>query len=206
RTMRMIHETAEPIHTDLATEALPSTKGAYSALNFREPDAEREYMVNELLALGFSEVPWEGYDPRPIVDRCGRIVAVMAGQPHDPTYSATCMDAYDEIMAEGEGANFHRASKHRRGTFPAVNMGISYGKGQKVPARLQNGVLAAIVSRLVGSEAVIQMATYASASYNLWAPHLHSHYEEHLKSLYNKLPHLQSNFPRSVFPCAAFNF
>ncbi len=59
-TMRMIRETAEPIHTNLATEALPSAKGIYSALNFREPDAEQEYTVNELLALGFSEVPWEG--------------------------------------------------------------------------------------------------------------------------------------------------
>ncbi|KAK0186226.1 hypothetical protein F5146DRAFT_936945, partial [Armillaria mellea] len=44
------------------------------------------------------------------------------------------------------------------------------------------------------------------ASYNLWAPHLHCHYEEHLEALYSKLPNLQSNFPRSVFPCTAFNF
>ncbi len=146
-------------------------------------------------------------DPRPIVNRQGHIVAVMAGQPHDLTYSAACMNAYDQIVAEGEGANFRQASKHHRGTFPAVNVGISYGKGQKVPACLQNGILAAIVNQLVSSEAVIQMATYANgkalcflprsltypavvASYNLWAPRLHSHYEEHLKALYSKLPHL----------------
>ncbi|PBK80517.1 hypothetical protein ARMGADRAFT_878972, partial [Armillaria gallica] len=157
-------------------------------------------------SAGHSDAHYAASDPRPIVDRHGRIVAVMAGQPHDPTYSAACMKAYDQITAEGEGANFCRASKHRRGAFPAVNVGISYGKGQKVPAHLQNSVLAAIVNRLVGSKAVVRMATYASASYNLWAPRLHLHYEEHLKALYGKLPHLQANFPRSVFPCTAFNF
>ncbi len=35
---------------------------------------------------------------------------------------------------------------------------------------------------------------------------MHQHYEEHLTALYDKLPHLRPNFPRSVFPCAAFNF
>ncbi len=101
-------------------------------------------------------------DPRPIVDNKGRIVAVIVGQPHDTSYSAACMGAHDEIMREGAAANFRKASSHRRGHFPAVNVGISYGKGQRVPSHLQNGVLAAVVNRLVGSEAVMRMATYAS--------------------------------------------
>ncbi len=60
RTAKMIREMAEPIHTRLVAEALPSAQGAYSALNFKEPNADREYTIKELLALGFSEVPWEG--------------------------------------------------------------------------------------------------------------------------------------------------
>ncbi len=60
RTLELIRQTADPIHTSLATEALPSARGAYSALNFKESESEREYTVDELLALGFSEVPWEG--------------------------------------------------------------------------------------------------------------------------------------------------
>ncbi|KAK0503914.1 hypothetical protein EDD18DRAFT_1305724 [Armillaria luteobubalina] len=131
----------------------------------------------------------------------------MAGQPHDPSYSAACMEVHDAILREGAAANFCKPSNnHRRGGFPAVNIGISYGKGQKVPSRLQNGALAAIINRLVGSEAVMRMATYASASLNLWAPRLHGHYADHLDALYEKLPHLRPNFARSVFPCAAFNF
>ncbi|KAK0430349.1 hypothetical protein EV421DRAFT_1672427, partial [Armillaria borealis] len=206
RTLELIRRTADLIHTSLATETLPSTRGTYSALNFKESEPEREYAVDELLALGFSEVPWEGFDPRLIVDNKGQIVAVIAGQPHDPSYSAACMDAHDEIMQEGAAANFCKASSHHRGRFPAVNVGISYGKGQRVPSRLQNGALAAIVNRLIGSEAVMRMATYASATYNLWAPRLHRHYEEHLTALYDKVPHLRPNFPHSTFPCAAFNF
>ncbi|KAK0187166.1 hypothetical protein F5146DRAFT_1209470 [Armillaria mellea] len=130
----------------------------------------------------------------------------MAGQPSDPGYGSSCMDAFDKIMQEGQAVKFRQSSSNRRGHFPAVNIGISYGKGQKAPCRLQNGVLAAVVNCLVGSRAVIRMAMYASASYNLWAPQLHRHYNEHLEALYGKLPHLQGNFPHSVFPCAAFNF
>ncbi|KAK0502400.1 hypothetical protein EDD18DRAFT_1065079, partial [Armillaria luteobubalina] len=143
----------------------------------------------------------------PIVDCQGRIVVVMVGQPHDPSYSAACMEAHDTILCEGAAANFCKPSNnHRCGGFPAVNIRILYGKGQKAPSRLQNGTLAAIINRLVGSEAVMRMATYASTSLNLWAPRLHRHYADHLNALYKKLPHLCPNFARSVFPCAAFNF
>ncbi|KAK0439090.1 uncharacterized protein EV420DRAFT_1279737 [Desarmillaria tabescens] len=206
RTLNLIRETAEPIYTSLTTEGLPTAKGAYSAVNFAGPDASKQYSADDLRALGFSEVPWEGFDPRPIVDCKGRIVAVIAGQPRDPSYSAACMEVHDDILREGQTANFRKNCHGRRGGFPAVNVGISYGKGQKVPSRLQNGVLAGIINRLVGSEAVRRMASYASASYNLWAPRLHRHYEEHLSVLYEKLPHLRPNFPRSIFPCATFNF
>ncbi|KAK0187164.1 hypothetical protein F5146DRAFT_1105028 [Armillaria mellea] len=130
-------------------------------------------------------------DPRPIVDAEDQIIAVMAGQPSDLMYGSSYMDAFDEIMLEGEAAKFCKSSSHRWGCFPAVNVGISYGKGQKIPSCVQNGVLASIVNRLMGSKAVIWMAMYAS---------------EHLEALYSKLPNLQSNFPCSVFLCTAFNF
>ncbi|KAK0450496.1 uncharacterized protein EV420DRAFT_1646416 [Desarmillaria tabescens] len=50
------------------------------------------------------------------------------------------------------------------------------------------------------------MATYASASYNPWAPRLHDRYQKHLDAPYEKLPDLRLNFTHSVFPCATFNF
>ena len=79
------------------------------------------------------------------------------------------MEAFDEIMLEGEAAKFRKSLSHCCGHFPAINVGISYGKGQKVPSRLQNSVLAAIISRLVGSKAVIRMATYASGECLVYA-------------------------------------
>ncbi len=86
----------------------------------------------------------------------------MAEQPSDPAYESSCMEAFDEIMLEGEAAKFHKSLSHHHRHFPAVNVGISYGKGQKVPSHLQNSALAAIVSQLMSSKAVIQMATYVS--------------------------------------------
>ncbi|KAK0492855.1 hypothetical protein EDD18DRAFT_1357230 [Armillaria luteobubalina] len=80
-TLSLIQEKAVPIHTSLVTEALPLAKGAYSTKNVKESAAEHEYSCEELLALSFTEVPWEGFDPQPIVDRQGRIVAVRP-KPH----------------------------------------------------------------------------------------------------------------------------
>lgn len=62
RTMKRIRETASTIYTNLQTEALPAAKGAYSALNVKipEPEQEREYSAEELLVMGFREIPWEG--------------------------------------------------------------------------------------------------------------------------------------------------
>ncbi|KAK0460347.1 hypothetical protein IW261DRAFT_1577695 [Armillaria novae-zelandiae] len=206
-TLSLIQETAAPIHTGLVTEALPSAKGTYSAKNIKEIEAEHGYLQGELLGLGFTEVPWEGFDPWPIIDCEGQIVAVMAGQPHDPSYSTVCMEAHDTILCEGAATNFCKPSNnHHHSGFPAVNFGISYDKGQRAPSCLQNSALVGIINCLVGGEVVIRIATYASTSYNLWAPQLHQHYADHLNALYQKLPHLHPNFPRSVFPCAAFNF
>ncbi|KAK0473655.1 hypothetical protein EDD18DRAFT_1368737 [Armillaria luteobubalina] len=156
RTLSLIQEKAVPIYTSLVTEALLLAKGAYSAKNVKESGAEHEYSCEELLALSFTEVPWEGFDPQPIVDHQGHIVAVMAGQPHDPSYSTACMEAHDAILHEGAAANFCKPSNnHHHGSFPAVNVRISYGKGQKVPSHLQNSALAAIINHLVGSEVVM---------------------------------------------------
>lgn len=62
RTMQHIRETASPIYTNLQTEGLPAANGAYLALNIQIPESEREreYSAEDLLAMGFHEIPCEG--------------------------------------------------------------------------------------------------------------------------------------------------
>ncbi|KAJ7161982.1 hypothetical protein C8R43DRAFT_880570 [Mycena crocata] len=143
-------------------------------------------------------------DARPLVDAEGRIFAVLAGQPRDPMYAAAVARAYDTITKEGDAAYFPYDMRHHRRA--AINVGLSYGKGQKVPSWLGTGPYAAMMERLLGDEDLKRMATFASAAFCLWAPRLYEYYREHKQALHAKYPHLGYIFGRSVFSCAAFNF
>ncbi|KAJ7023106.1 hypothetical protein C8F04DRAFT_970503 [Mycena alexandri] len=144
---------------------------------------------------------------RPIVDAHGRIIAILAGRPNDPSYVADVQRAYEAMAQEREQAKFAAdMSRHRRGPFVVLNCGIGYSKGQRVPAHMNNGEHAAILQRLLGNRNVVRMATYASAAFNLWAPKVYRYYRDHDERLRARFSDLEPNFPKSVFSAAAFNF
>jgi hypothetical protein len=78
----------------------------------------------------------------PIIDREGRIIAILAGHPAD--------DSWDQLSKEGaealEEARRHcktpsKAGCHRRGRYVALSCGVSHGGGQTEPGNLQNNHL-----------------------------------------------------------------
>ncbi|KAJ7079410.1 hypothetical protein B0H15DRAFT_787992 [Mycena belliarum] len=200
-----------PVSTAIDASDLPATHGAYGA---KANDKEEAYgrkkrrSLPELIGMGFELVPWNGVDPRPIVDMHGRIVAVLAGQPRDPTYAADAAAAFAAMQAEAADACFPSSmSKHRRGLFPAINAGLYYGKGTRTACRLDNGKkYNAIADRLLDNPAFKRLASFADASFALWAPLIYQLYQQHDHSLRKRFPHLRRNFVGSVFSCAAFNF
>lgn len=104
-------------------------------------------------------------EARPIVDKNNRIFAVLAGQQNDSSYADAADEALELIMLEGEQAAFARGEKsHRRGQFPALAVGISYGKGQTQPMNLRNGVHAAMLQRLVGAACIERLALFANGT------------------------------------------
>lgn len=117
---------------------------------------------------------------------------------------------YQEMESELRGFDLKASERsHRRGNFPALAVGISYGNGQTVPARLaagDTGPHAKGLRRLIESPAVQRIAAFGDAAFQLWAPRLYSHYREHVESMHRALPHLSRNFQRSIFSCATFNF
>ncbi|KAJ7664008.1 hypothetical protein DFH06DRAFT_1268636 [Mycena polygramma] len=148
-----------------------------------------------------------GRDPRPLVDSLGRIFAVLAGQPSDPSYATCAAAAFTALKNAAAAAQFPAdMRKHRRGLFAAINVGLSYGKGQSVPSWLHNKQYDRLADSLLADPHLDRMATYASAAFALWAPRLHAHYRSYDAALRSHLPHLRRPFTKSVFSCAAFNF
>ncbi|KAJ7226561.1 hypothetical protein C8J57DRAFT_1535044 [Mycena rebaudengoi] len=173
-----------PIHMAVDAEALPVAHGAYATRIENDTHSCKKWCtLQELIGLGFHLVRWDGFKAQPIVDIHGRIIAVLAGRPTDPTYTDAIARAFSAMTLEATGPNFR--------------------KGQTVPSCLNNSMHTALLYRLVGDEDIERMVVYASAAFNLWAPKVYAYYNEHDAALRN---HLERNFPKSVFSSAAFNF
>lgn len=77
--------------------------------------------------------------PTPILDREGRLVAILAGHPDDDSWPDLSKQAAEMLEeARGRCQLPGKASRHRRGHFAALRSGVSHGGGQKVPGNLQN--------------------------------------------------------------------
>lgn len=130
------------------------------------------------------------------------------------------------MLAAGQATAFtSKQMNHKRGNFPAVNVGITHSRGTIEPKclRIDPGQKE-MVEGILGLEGLKRMALFANgvhafplprflhadhraAAFATWGPALYHYYKEHTDKLYDKMPWLSPIFGRkSVFTCAAFNF
>jgi hypothetical protein len=118
--------------------------------------------VSQLLRRRGIEFKKRNSTPFPIVDAKDRVVAVCAGQPNDPEYGKCCDQFSKLLAAEGKGAALGEVkNSHKRGAFPAINVGIYHGQGTKKPVNLNCKQHSAFVQDLLKSENVQRVAGYA---------------------------------------------
>ncbi|KAJ7642974.1 hypothetical protein DFH06DRAFT_999373 [Mycena polygramma] len=184
--------------------------GAYAA---RVDDTSTKYgskvrrCLANVLGLGFQLVEWDGLTPIPLIDSKGRIIAVLAGQPCNDEYRVAVQRAFHLIRDAGAEARFPASMrKHRRGLFAAINVGLSYGKGQTTPCWLNTKEYTGLAERLLGDKDIRRLAGFADAAFALWAPRLYTHYRDCDAKLRESHPNLRRPFGCSIFFCAAFNF
>jgi len=77
--------------------------------------------------------------PTPIIDREGRVVAILAGRPADDSWDALSTEAAEALEEARRCCNVPaKDGRHRRGHFLALRCGVSHGSGQPEPGNLQN--------------------------------------------------------------------
>ncbi|KAF8124622.1 hypothetical protein K438DRAFT_2002606 [Mycena galopus ATCC 62051] len=82
---------------------LPTTHGAYGGKTEQRHEIygkKKQRSMAELIGLGFQLISWDGRTPHPLVDAAGRIFAVLAGQPTDPSYPDAVRSAYAFAKAQ----------------------------------------------------------------------------------------------------------
>jgi hypothetical protein len=71
--------------------------------------------------------------PAPILDGKQRVIGICAGHPDDTSWEKTKVDAAAAMKDARKNCRFPKGAKsHRRGLFPALAVGASFGGGQEV--------------------------------------------------------------------------
>ncbi|KAI0057943.1 hypothetical protein BV25DRAFT_1811741 [Artomyces pyxidatus] len=137
-----------------------------------------------------------------ITDVSGRIIVILGGRPNDPTWDACIVDAL-AALRELADKILDPAILFRRGSFPTISAGVSYGGGQTVPCAFD---ATESVRPLLNHPSFIRIANFANTLFARYAPKLYQYYCQTLEKLFSRLPHLHRPFPGSIFTAASFNF
>ncbi|KAJ6546007.1 hypothetical protein DFH09DRAFT_927467 [Mycena vulgaris] len=146
--------------------------------------------------------------PRPLVDNQGRIIAVLVGQPRHNAYREAVERAFWAIRDAGDKECFPASMRrHHRGLFAAVNVGLSYGKGQMTPGWLNNKeYTVSHLNYVCYKPPKRQELGLKSSQHPIFVPVDYKINLLRLLSLHKSHPDLRHPFAHSAFFCATFNF
>lgn len=102
------------------------------------------------------------YHTLSFIDRVGRIVAVLAGQPGGD-YVEQLLNAHDAMKTSGTEAGLGKVSPegpYLRGRFSAYNCGTTMRMGNSRPVLLNPKKVKPLLINLLENESIIRMARY----------------------------------------------
>ncbi|KAA1474035.1 hypothetical protein DENSPDRAFT_780795, partial [Dentipellis sp. KUC8613] len=151
--------------------------------------------------------------PYAILDNQDRVIAVLVGcpveddkRPPQQRWHATTQRVAELLESVRKRPAFARDAPHRRGSYVAVNAGISYGGGQKAPGTLKHtAAKRAAILDLNNDPDVRRIAHFTSDAMASYFPKAYAHTHESLQALAGSQPDVNRNFSRSVYPTLCYN-
>jgi hypothetical protein len=156
-----------------------------------------------------------------IVDRDGRLIAILGGRPEDENWQKVQDEAQEHLQEACDRLKTKKGCTHRRGEFATLSCGVSHGGGQTQPMNIQNrGRKAEVLADLNSKHCFTRFASFGScacpesliltlfngflAVFQSCAPKLHEYYATKLGSLFEHDHSLCKPF-NSVFTAATYN-
>ncbi|KAJ6590100.1 hypothetical protein DFH09DRAFT_1307550 [Mycena vulgaris] len=192
RVVRKHVANAQPIPIAVNPADYPVTSTGWSRI-WDKPCEQREYSLEQLQRdFAMTVIPWDGQSPRPLVNKGGRVIAVLGGHP-----KGQLKFRVDQVNG-------------RRGVFSSVSYGILYGGGQQVLGNLAHpSPMCQVLERLFSLACFFCIAGFANGLFKTWNPAVHTFYTLTLDALtFDYNPSLRRNFLRqySSFAAATLNF
>ncbi|KAJ6492731.1 hypothetical protein C8R47DRAFT_975578 [Mycena vitilis] len=147
----------------------------------------------------------------PIVDSCGRIIAVLGGMPADVEGWKVVTDTAAQLLERkaADGSFTTEQLHHRRAQepYPSLSRGISHGGGQTEPGELRHSATnMRLTDELLRDASFQRLAGFADCLFRVFAPVLYAFYQTQMALIASWRPSLRWNFARSVFAACTFNF
>ncbi|KAH9855128.1 hypothetical protein C2E23DRAFT_724465 [Lenzites betulinus] len=141
-----------------------------------------------------------------MLDNKGRVFAVLAGAPRDASGWAEVNADVQKLFDEVRRSHKFKDVSHRRGEYPSVTAGISYGGGQTQPGNLsQTSPPHEAADKLLANSSIKRLAGFGDAAFKLYAPRLYGYYSSTLDALLKRDKSLEPNFKKVAFAAATFN-
>ncbi|KAI0710977.1 hypothetical protein C8Q76DRAFT_623696 [Earliella scabrosa] len=145
-------------------------------------------------------------NPLVFLDLEERAFMVGAGQPRDAQWPAVCHEATRVLDSAGQSYQQEGPANVRRGEYPTITCGISYGGGQKRVSNVaQSPRNQTVVDKIVNSLPFRRLSGFVDASFKLFAPKLYEDYRSLMGGLRQHHPDLRPAFGNNVFVASTFN-
>ncbi|KAJ7660343.1 hypothetical protein DFH06DRAFT_989236, partial [Mycena polygramma] len=146
----------------------------------------------------------------PLIDCKNRLFALLAGRPAPNSEGVdTYGEAVEEVTRLFEVHSPNASGDGRRGPFPAVSAGPSYGGGQRRPGNLLNTKInTTICAAMLASWALQRIIGFSDGMFQSYAPNLHSFYRDQMRLLRRVASYIIPLLPEilTVFAACTFNF
>ncbi|OJT09916.1 hypothetical protein TRAPUB_13604 [Trametes pubescens] len=158
--------------TGSRTEKTASPVAATAFVGRRQPsdwDGGLILTKDDAIKHGLRYIAWDGCEPKALLDKAGKICAVLVGSPKDKVGWAQVNDQAQSLFdqARSEFKLDPKQTTHRRGSYPAVAAGISYGGGQTRVSNLSHSDHnEGIVSRLLQHPAIKRLAGFGDGEHD----------------------------------------
>ncbi|KAM6497899.1 hypothetical protein JOM56_005847, partial [Amanita muscaria] len=138
-----------------------------------------------------------------ILDREGLVVGALAGRPWDMDWDGVHDAAYEALHSAASRLSYRQKEvTNRRGSFPTLAYGISFGGGQTQGSNHKEEEL----ELLLKNKAIQRLCGFASCAFNAYSERNYLYMKDTVKTIKSKL-NIGKDYESKlgVFPCRSFN-
>jgi hypothetical protein len=114
------------------------------------------------------------YSDQPIIDKLGRVIAVVAPPPRDASYIVSTERACKKMKQELSQIHLNpidQIDPKRGDGYFALNVGLSYGNGHTKPSNRDLGAFQGLADALLGDVDIQRLASYQDGKFYLFWKH-----------------------------------